>query len=118
MHPRLFSTVILMEPMIQRDVPAGTNAAMPSSFRPDLWPSRAAAEASFRKGRFFKSFDERVLNNILKYGLREVPTAVYPLSTTTEQGAVTLTTTKHQEVWTYLRPNFNPLRLDDGPTPK
>jgi hypothetical protein len=47
-----------------------------------------------------------VLDNILKYGIRKIPTALYPVSETAKEGAYTLTTTKHQEVWSFLRPNF------------
>jgi len=35
-----------------------------------------------------------------EYGLRETPTTLYP----NEKGSATLTTTKHQEVFNYLRP--------------
>lgn len=107
MHPRLLSTLVLIEPVIQREFPPELNLAAMSTFRPDLWLSRTAAEATFRKSRFFEPWDSRALDKYLKYGLREVPTAVYPPSQSSE-GAVTLGTTKHQEVWTYLRPNFEP----------
>ena len=110
MHPRLFTTLVLMEPMLQQDVPPGANFAMPSTYRADVWPSFAAAEAAFRKSKFFATFDSRVLDNLVRYGLREVPTAVYPLSATVSEKAVTLKTSKHQEVWSYLRPNFTPRR--------
>ncbi|MCJ1474796.1 hypothetical protein MMC13_003456 [Lambiella insularis] len=83
----------------------GPNAAFLSSHRPDLWPSRAGAEASFRRNKFFKDWDPRTLEKFVQFGLRETPTAVYPDS---EAGAVTLTTTKHQEAWSYLRSNFTP----------
>jgi pimeloyl-ACP methyl ester carboxylesterase len=106
MHPRLFASLILMEPIIQPTPPPGMNVAHPSSYRPDLWPSLAAASAAFRKNKFFAGLDSRVLNSILEYGIRKVPTALYPLSETAKEGAYTLTTTKHQEVWSFLRPNF------------
>jgi pimeloyl-ACP methyl ester carboxylesterase len=38
----------------------------------------------------------------LKFGVRETPTNLYP----NEKGAATLSTTKHQEVFTFLRPNY------------
>lgn len=111
MHPRLLSTLILIEPVIQGGFPPGPNAAMASTFRPDLWPTRAAAESTFRKNRFFRTWDKRVLDKYLQFGLRNVPTALYPVSADGQAvppDAVTLTTTKHQEVWVYLRSNFDP----------
>jgi hypothetical protein len=51
---------------------------MMSTYRPDLWPSRKAAEAAFRKNKFFQSWDSRVLDKYIQFGLREVPTALYP----------------------------------------
>ena len=114
MHPRLFYGLSLFEPIIQNESPPGPNAAMLSSFRKDIWPSRAEAEASLIKSPFFKILDPRVTKNYFQFGLREVPTAIYPVSekSNIRPGAVTLTTTKHQEAWSYLRPNFAPLPSD------
>ena len=106
MHPRLFTTLVLIEPLIQRELPEGNNVAWPSSYRRDLWPNLPAAEAGFRKNQFFAKFDKRVLDKFIQYGLRKTPTAIYPLSETVLDGSVTLTTTKHQEAWSFLRPNF------------
>lgn len=119
-HPRLLSTLILMEPVIQKTPAAGPNAAFLATYRPDLWPSRAAAEAAFRKNKFFQSWDPRVLTKYLKYALREVPTALYPTPEAggllVPVGAVTLATTKHQEAWSYVRPNFEPQAETGHPT--
>jgi len=106
MHPRLLTSLILMEPIIQPTPPPGTNVARSSSYRPDLWPSLSAASAAFRQNKFFAGLDSRVLNSVLEYGIRKIPTALYPLSKTVKEGAYTLTTSKHQEVWSFLRPNF------------
>ena len=121
LHPRLFHSLALIEPIIQLGPPDGPHAALPSSYRPDLWPSRSAAEGSFRKNKFFKTWDPRVLEKYLCYGLRETPTALYPTPTKLEQNSgvqspdqpVTLTTTKHQEAWTYARSNFVTLQDKD-----
>ncbi|MCJ1286483.1 hypothetical protein MMC26_005829 [Xylographa opegraphella] len=51
MHPRLISSLMLIEPVIQSDVPPGINAAMRSTFRQDLWPSLPAAYAALRKNK-------------------------------------------------------------------
>ncbi|KAI4211324.1 MAG: hypothetical protein LQ351_005879 [Letrouitia transgressa] len=111
LHPRLLHTLILMDPVILGDAPYGPNAAFLSTRRPDLWPSRAAAESSFRRNPFFQAWDPRVLSLYVKYGLRELPTAIYPASPKGEpekDKQVTLTTTKHQEAWSYIRSTFEP----------
>ena len=114
MHPRLLYGLVLIEPVIQNVSPAGPNAAMLSSFRTDIWPSRAKAEASITKSPFFKTLDPRVIARYLQFGLREIPTAIYPISEKANMrpGAVTLTTTKAQEAWSYVRSNFSPLNSD------
>ncbi|KAF2199048.1 alpha/beta-hydrolase [Delitschia confertaspora ATCC 74209] len=127
-HPRLFETVILIDPVIQRMVSFTGNIspAYASAMRRDRWPSRAAATESMKKNKFYQTWDPRVLDRWLSYGLRDLPTKIYPESsaapgpepaavtvepTLTPSPAqpkeVTLTTTKHQEVMTFLRPNFS-----------
>lgn len=119
MHPRLLSTLILLDPVIQgfegfqlRGKPQtfetfnefrsmGLDPARASTYRRDLWPSRDEAAAAFRKSKFYQTWDRRVLNNWIKYGLRNTPTLIYPNAS---PGSVTLTTTKHQEVFSYMRP--------------
>ena len=66
-----------------------------SIYRRDIWPSRDAAAQSFKKSKFYQGWDERVLQRWIDFGLRA-----------TEDGQVTLATTKHQEVFTYLRPSW------------
>ena len=79
-----------------------------SSLRPDLWPSRASAETSIRNAKVFKSWDRRFLERYIAHAFRETPTALYPSGKATE-GSVTLTTTKHQESWSYVRDAFDPV---------
>ena len=113
MHPRLLSSLILIDPVIEKPssrphITANTLLAQMSTFRRDYWPSRKEAAASFRKSEYYHSWDERVLNRWLDIGLRNTPTALYPA---TKEGPgsqpVTLLTPKHQEVFTFLRPNFD-----------
>ncbi|KAM0723177.1 hypothetical protein Q7P37_001377 [Cladosporium fusiforme] len=129
MHPRLFTTLILMDPVIQRLPSRQGNygPAKASTFRRDRWPSRQAAEASFKRSKFYQSWDPRVLDLWIKHGLRDLPTYLHseatpasgtlptpnadPSSATvppekSTETEVTLTTTKHQEVFTFMRPNF------------
>ncbi|KAI4176715.1 MAG: hypothetical protein LQ346_007821 [Caloplaca aetnensis] len=92
-------------------LPPGPNVAMASTFRQDYWPDRKAAEQALRKNKLFQSFHPKALEKYLDYGLRELPTAVYPnlplKNTPSQLLPVTLTTTKHQEVWTFARSNFS-----------
>jgi pimeloyl-ACP methyl ester carboxylesterase len=126
MHPRLFTTVILIDPVIVRFNTSddGSPLAVASTRRRDRWPSRKAAETGFLKSKFYQSWDPRVLRNWLQYGLRDLPTNLYPNAsesnmvpagptakprvdkTQDRDVEVTLTTTKHQEVLSFTRPNF------------
>jgi pimeloyl-ACP methyl ester carboxylesterase len=115
-HPRLLSTLVLLDPVIQdheshASVSRGLHPAQQSTWRRDFWPSRADAEAAFRGRKFYQSWDPRVMDRWCKYGIRETPTAIYPK----EHGSATLTTTKHQECFTYLRPAW-PAMSEDGKT--
>ena len=67
----------------------------------------------------FSAWDSRVLHKFVEHGLRETPTLLYPTATDPDDetkaepvkdGSVTLTTSKHQEAWSYLRSNFSPRR--------
>lgn len=105
LHPRLFESLILIDPVIQGKVSVIGNVgpAFASAKRRDLWPSRAEAAIGFKKSKFYQTWDSRVLDRWIEHGLRDVPTKLYPDA---KEGQVTLTTTKHQEVMTFLRPNF------------
>ncbi|KAL7276239.1 hypothetical protein RUND412_000775 [Rhizina undulata] len=101
MHPSLFTSLVLIDPVIEehKSFPAGLFAVRSSVKRRDIWPSREEVEKYFRSKPFYKSWDSRVLDAHIKHGIRDLPTATYPDAT-----GVTLTTTKHQEVFTFLRP--------------
>jgi len=124
-----------MEPVtasVKQPTP-GTGPAVASTFRRDVWPSRDAAAATFRENKFYQKWDPRVFDLWIKYGLRELPTPIYPnlpvqvargatqqavsppaaikeaqplTETPAEEKAVTLRTTKHQEVFTFQRPMY------------
>ena len=111
MHPRLFTTLILLDPVIQTQSSAppesGETPALLSTFRRDKWPSRAVAAAGYQKSKFYQQWDPRVIKRQVEFGLRDLPTAIYP-EEVPEGGEkpVTLATTRHQEVFTFLRPNY------------
>lgn len=105
-HPRLLSKLVLIDPVIMDYEPSESNLVRASTFRTDLWPSKADAEKSFRKSKFYQSWDSRVFDRWMKFGIREVPTAIHQSNSMKDEKAVTLTTTKHQEVFSFFRPNF------------
>ncbi|KAL9101484.1 MAG: hypothetical protein Q9163_003255 [Psora crenata] len=124
MHPRLLSTVILIDPVIHGKASCSASAfadpiaksaslavAQASTFRRDIWPSRNEAAAWFRQSTFYQSWDPRTFDRWIKHGLRDLPTALYPSDASVTRSidgpAVTLSTSKHQEVFTFLRPNFS-----------
>ncbi|KIY01150.1 uncharacterized protein Z520_02702 [Fonsecaea multimorphosa CBS 102226] len=111
MHPRLFTTLVLIDPAIQlypSVAPGqGLDPARLSTFRRDLWPSREMAAQEFRNSSFYKAWDTRVLDRWIQYGLRETPTLLHHSEPESEQSfQVTLTTPFHQEVQTFNRSNY------------
>jgi len=118
-HPRLLTSLVLIDPVIQNASGApeafkpDASYARSSTFRRDRWPSRAEVAESFKKSKFYQTWDPRVLDLWIKYGLRKLPTAIYPKEfrgpkdVDAEEGPVTLATNKHQEVFMFLRPNFD-----------
>ena len=114
LHPRLFETLVLVDPVIHQVVTLSGNVspAVASARRREVWPSREAAATAFKKSKFYQTWDPRVLERWVEYGLRDMPTKIFPDAKRPE---VTLTTTKHQEVMTFLRPNFV-ARPDDWDT--
>ncbi|KAL8243776.1 hypothetical protein R6Q59_010034 [Mikania micrantha] len=108
-HPRLFTTVILIDPVIQiksaelrKDARTPSVARM-STFRRDTWPSRSEAATSFRKSAFYQTWDQRCFDRWIEHGLRSLPTPSHPQQNTQQ---VTLTTPISHEVFTFLRRNY------------
>ncbi|CAD0083040.1 unnamed protein product, partial [Aureobasidium vineae] len=110
MHPRLLTSIVMLDAIIiHKEMPAWIPMTRLPSFRKDLWPSRQAAEATFRKNTLLKPFDERVLQKILEYSIRATPTLLYPQNSAEEgngEQSYTLTTPKHQEALSVARPNY------------
>lgn len=99
--------------------------ALSSANRRDRWPSREEAAKAMKRNKFYQAWDDRVFDRWIQYGLRDLPTKLYPESAATPGPVpatvaaeptlapapatpkeVTLRTTKHQEVMTFLRGNF------------
>ena len=109
MHPRLLSTLVLIDPVFLDQSPdVGAPPALLTIPRRDIWDTREKAESSLRKA--FRSWDPRAVDKYLQYGLREVPTPLYDSTRNKDiaSAAVTLTTTKHQEAWMYAQTNLEP----------
>ncbi|CAI7637249.1 unnamed protein product [Penicillium viridicatum] len=103
-HPRLFSSLILIEPYMTDDVFGGGGPQLltMSTRKRDVWPSREAAAEKSRK--MVRAWDPRVRRLWSEFGYRDLPTAIH--STTTDgANPVTLATTKHQETMMYTRLN-------------
>lgn len=96
-NPSLFAAMVLIDPVIEEWAGHGLVPAKASSKRQDCWPSRQDAEKYFRSRTFYKQWDPRCLEAHLKHGLRDLPTLAYP-----DKAGVTLTTSKFQEVCTFL----------------
>jgi hypothetical protein len=111
-------SLILIEPVIQLWNP-GQDYARTSAARRDIWPSREDATKQFGSNPFYKSLDPRALRKWIEYGLRELPTETYPDHAQSGRSPVTLTTTKAQEVFTYLRPAYQDDKWpEEDSTPK
>ena len=68
----------------------------------------------FAANRFYQQWDQRIFSKWNEHALRELPTEEHPLSTQSEISdsiPVTLTTTKAQEVYFYMRANYADQRL-------
>ncbi|KAJ5721890.1 uncharacterized protein N7483_009824 [Penicillium malachiteum] len=107
MHSRLFHSVSFLEPMIQMESPSklgGPSSALWTSLRPDVWPSAQDAKKHIRTNGFWRRWDPKCVDQYIRFGLRPVPTALYPNSKFGSE-IVTVTTKKAQEAWSYLRLN-------------
>ncbi|KAK5718430.1 hypothetical protein LTR15_008157 [Elasticomyces elasticus] len=149
MHPRLFTSLILCEPVMDKCTEScqGPTLTKLSTFRRDVWPSREDAVQAANKS--YRKWDPRVLQRWNQHAFRELPTMIFPESEValasgrpaendpvntdassalswndmdmyrwfrdpgrelpvvdSSKMPVTLATTKHQEVFSYLRPNY------------
>lgn len=109
-NPRLFTTLVLLDPVISKYAanPGSLSAgpAVMSMYRREAWPDKKTAIEGFEKSAFYKSWDRRVLERWFDFGITEKDGG---------HGEVELSTTKHQEVFTYLRPSW-PAYNSEGTT--
>ncbi|KAF7946114.1 hypothetical protein EAE96_009119 [Botrytis aclada] len=85
-----------------------------TTYRQDIWPNRKAAAES--QAKVSRNWDPRVLNKMIEYGYRDLPTTLYPDLPSDADSAdppVTLTTNKYQDAFVQLREDFS-ARQPDG----
>ena len=108
-HPRLFDGLILVEPTFAVDYRVGIpRRAMWMMQRADWWPSRKIAREELLKTTYYRRFDPRVFEIVIKHDLRDVTPddpSFHKLGAdpSSQVGlGVTLTTPKAQEVYTMM----------------
>ena len=101
-HPRLFAGLIFLEPAlgsrrgVEWPVPFQYSPGYLSATQQDWWSSRAEAARQMRQKLYYKPFDPRVFDRVVKHELRDVGDGT---------GAVTLTTPKHVIVAQWFLPD-------------
>lgn len=115
LHPRLFTTVVAIEPIIKCDQKEQDFISSYSlSYKQDTWPSKEAADASVRRNPFYRGWDPRVVDLFLAHSMRPAaPTSNKADSPSrpqkrneasqTPSQPVTLKTTRDQETLSYAR---------------
>ncbi len=107
MHPRLFTSLILIEPAIYRDgSPQGGPLLTYTSLKRDFWKSKAELESWVRRNPIYKDWDQRVIKRLLRFGVRKTPSLLH------QDEGFTFTTPKHQEAFMVARPRSRGVRDD------
>ncbi|KAF7594572.1 hypothetical protein BBP40_008839 [Aspergillus hancockii] len=114
LHPSLLQAFVMIDPVIQTENPSKIYAPA-STYRRDIWPTKEDAIQRFHNNKVYQKWDPRVLQNYVEYGLRDLPTEIYPERAEFGPKAMALTTTKAQEVFTFLRPTYEGGRVDVVP---
>ncbi|KAB8203130.1 Alpha/Beta hydrolase protein [Aspergillus parasiticus] len=101
MHPRTFQGLCLVEPIVfpySAENQGRYPPAQASMRRRESFDSLDMAISQFRKSTMFQKWDPRAFDMWIKHGLRRAPGD--------RTGRVVLTTTKSQELFTFVRPTF------------
>ena len=102
-HPRLLSTLVLIKPVMMNEISGTPSPVLQSTVRRDIGKTRLKEKLSLTCAKLFKAGTCVRSIDLVEYGLRETPTAVY--SSNSDQilasGSVTLKMTKRQEAWGY-----------------
>jgi pimeloyl-ACP methyl ester carboxylesterase len=101
-HPRLLSTLVLIEPIIAASSiqESGPGLVQMTLRRKTTWPSRLTAEKTFAKA--FKSWDPRALQSFYNHALYP-----YPSSSNSDNEIPTrVVTGRYQELGGVVRPSY------------
>lgn len=99
-HPRLFEGVMMIDPSISLARSPSLKGMLKYTLqKPDTYASRAEADKQIRKSPFFKTWDPKIVQRYIETAFHTSPTAAIP------NDSVKLTTTKHAEATTLIRPN-------------
>ena len=107
MHPRLFTTIVTVEPILARD-PSPKSYALSYAIeqQQDRWPSREAAVTDALKDRIYSSWDHRVFDIWTRVGYRDIIGAE-PIDSTRDRTPkptpVTLSISKHAYLAAFVR---------------
>lgn len=100
LHPRLLRSLLLIEPFIfDEEDASGASLLAFAAKKKDIWQDRDTAMQN--PSPLFRIWDPRVVEKWVKHGYRELPTVLYPDAKA--PGAVTLATSKNQELFSYVR---------------
>ncbi|KAL9085092.1 MAG: hypothetical protein Q9165_007736 [Trypethelium subeluteriae] len=111
MHPRLLTSILLIDPIVNPCPSKDGRNLLPAYAvinKRDKWPSREAAESYHRRNKFFQSWDPRVLDLFLEFGIRKASSTGSPTNASSNSESVRLTTSKHQEALTHARAAYPP----------
>ncbi|KAI2636730.1 Alpha/beta hydrolase family-domain-containing protein [Xylaria nigripes] len=128
LHPRLMTSIVMLDPTILphdpvKSPPEDVGPSQASAYRREVWPNRQDAAVSFERSPFYGAWDPRVLKAWNKHAIRDLPTPLFPTLPPSETKSnptapgVTLRTTKHQEVFMYVRPLYPHITTPAPSTP-
>lgn len=113
LHPRLLTSLVMIEPVLEKDLHTGHGASFAKVTLPrkTAWSSHDEAVRYFKK--VHKKWDPRAHDLWIEHGLREILPGEHTSKTPLESSPVvskpliTLTTLPEQEAVFYVRPNFD-----------
>lgn len=110
LHPRLFASLILIEPQIHDGVSRASIVALFQVVgrRREHWRSRAEAEKSMRRNPFFANWNARAIDRLVKFSVVDDRQSV--ISTTIDgasQPKVRTSTSRSMELALLARPNLD-----------
>lgn len=108
-HPRLFNGIVMLEPGLGPGMsytwpaPQRYYPGLVAMRRRDFWPTREEAAKELRKTRYYKNYDPRAFDNVVRYELRDVD----PSGSTNapSEGGVALVTPKAMEMSMWVVPD-------------